>query len=94
MPVSHSSSCSALVFDFIILIALPVGSKLKAPELRKLVEQDEELLNMSDEKLRIAKRGVDEKRMLSTRGARPNVASAAKDYSATSQRMQNEVSLC
>ncbi|KAF9068749.1 hypothetical protein BDP27DRAFT_1184302, partial [Rhodocollybia butyracea] len=70
--------------------SLPVGSKLKAPELRKLVEQDDELLNMSDEKLQIAKRGVDEKRMLSTRGARPNVASAAKDYSATSQRMQTE----
>ncbi|KAF9045876.1 hypothetical protein BDP27DRAFT_1434558 [Rhodocollybia butyracea] len=70
--------------------SLPVGSKLKAPELRKLVEQDDELVNMSDEKLQIAKRGVDKKRMLSTRGARPNIASAPKDYSATSQRMQTE----
>ncbi|KAF9028409.1 hypothetical protein BDP27DRAFT_1153106, partial [Rhodocollybia butyracea] len=70
--------------------SLPVGSKLKAPALRKLVNLDDELLEISDEKLEQAKREVDEKRLLSTRGARPNVASAGKDYSSTSQLIQKE----
>ncbi|KAF9058596.1 hypothetical protein BDP27DRAFT_1432503 [Rhodocollybia butyracea] len=70
--------------------SLPVGSKLKAPALRKLVDLDDELLEISDEKLEQAKREVDEKRLLSTRGARPNVASAGKDYSSTSQLIQKE----
>lgn len=73
--------------------ALPVGSRLKAPALRKLVECDEELLAMTPDMINKAKRDVDEKRLLSTRGARPNVASAGKDYSATAQLMQKEVRL-
>ncbi|KAJ3748068.1 hypothetical protein DFH05DRAFT_1522492 [Lentinula detonsa] len=69
---------------------LPVGQKLKVPALRKLVEDDEELLELSGEKLEQAKREVNEKRMLSTCGTRPNIISVVKDYSATTQRIKKE----
>ncbi|KAJ3848694.1 hypothetical protein EV368DRAFT_86344 [Lentinula lateritia] len=38
---------------------LPVGSKLKAPALRKLVDEDAELLALSDEKVQEAQKEVD-----------------------------------
>ncbi|KAF9077304.1 hypothetical protein BDP27DRAFT_1413728 [Rhodocollybia butyracea] len=66
---------------------LPTGSKLKAPALRKLVEEDEELRTLSGEKVEEAKREVDAQRLLSTRGIRPTNLSAAKDYSAFSRSL-------
>ncbi|KAE9407452.1 hypothetical protein BT96DRAFT_933486 [Gymnopus androsaceus JB14] len=68
----------------------PVGQKLKAPALRKLVDKDTELLEISKEKLEQAKREVDAQRLLSTRGARPNIASAGKDFGCTSRLIKNE----
>lgn len=72
-------------------IALPIGSKLKAPALRKLVDEDSALLALSDDKIEQAKREVDEKRLLSTRGIRPTNLSAAKDYSLFSRSVKKEV---
>ncbi|KAJ3791303.1 hypothetical protein GGU11DRAFT_836785, partial [Lentinula aff. detonsa] len=65
--------------------SLPVGGKLKAPALRKLVDEDEALLMISDDKIEQAKREVVEKRLLSIRGIRPTNLSAGKDYSAFSR---------
>ncbi|KAJ4463658.1 hypothetical protein C8J55DRAFT_494266 [Lentinula edodes] len=70
--------------------SLPVGKKLKAPALRKLVEEDPELLALSDDKVEEAKKEVEAKRLLSTRGIRPTNASAGKDFSATSRLMNTE----
>lgn len=76
-----------------LFVVLPVGQKLKIPALRALVKDDEELLKISGEKLEQAKREVDEKRMLSTCGTRPNITSVVKDYSATTQQIKKEVRL-
>ncbi|KAJ3742463.1 hypothetical protein DFH05DRAFT_1558504 [Lentinula detonsa] len=62
--------------------SLPVGGKLKAPALRKLVDEDEALLMISDDKIEQAKREVEEKRLLSIR--------AGKDYSAFSRLVKKE----
>lgn len=64
---------------------------MKAPALRKLVEEDSELLALSDDKVEEAKKEVEAKRLLSTRGIRPTNASAGKDFSATSRLMNTEV---
>ncbi|KAF8828334.1 hypothetical protein HHX47_DHR4000548 [Lentinula edodes] len=69
---------------------LPVGSKLKAPALRKLVDEDAELLALSDEKVQEAQKEVDAKRLLSTRGIRPTNASAGRDFAATSGLVKTE----
>ncbi|KAF9060852.1 hypothetical protein BDP27DRAFT_1193649, partial [Rhodocollybia butyracea] len=71
-------------------LTLPPGSKLKAPALRKLVDEDEELRTISDEKIEQLKHEVEEKRLLSTRGIRPTNLSAAKDYLAFSQSVKKE----
>lgn len=73
------------------IVALPVGGKLKAPALRKLVDEDEALLRLSDDKIEQAKREVEEKRLLSMRGIRPTNLSAGKDYSAFSRSVKKEV---
>ncbi|KAJ3978714.1 hypothetical protein F5890DRAFT_1653079 [Lentinula detonsa] len=70
--------------------SLPVGGKLKAPALRKLVDEDEALLMISDDKIEQAKREVVEKRLLSIRGIRPTNLSAGKDYSAFSRLVKKE----
>lgn len=66
---------------------------MKIPALRQLVKADEELLEISDEKLEQAKREVDQQRVLSTCGTRPTIASAGKDYSATARQLKKEVDL-
>ncbi|KAJ3769673.1 hypothetical protein FB446DRAFT_706043 [Lentinula raphanica] len=68
----------------------PVGSKLKAPEIREEVKKDQALLALSDEKLEEARREVEEKRLLSLKGARPTIASTAKDFASTSERLKEE----
>ncbi|KAJ4496532.1 hypothetical protein C8R41DRAFT_866151, partial [Lentinula lateritia] len=70
---------------------LPVGSKLKAPALRKLVDEDVELLALSNEKVQEAQKEVDVKRLLSTRGIRPTNAFAGRDFAATSGLVKTEV---
>ncbi|KAJ3740350.1 hypothetical protein DFH05DRAFT_1545796 [Lentinula detonsa] len=70
--------------------SLPVGGKLKAPALRKLVDEDEALLMISNDKIEQAKREVEEKRLLSIRGIRPTNLSAGKDYSAFSRLVKKE----
>ncbi|KAJ3747785.1 hypothetical protein DFH05DRAFT_1541287 [Lentinula detonsa] len=70
--------------------SLPVGGKLKAPALRKLVDEDEALLMISDDKIEQAKREVEEKRLLSICGIRPTNLSAGKDYSAFSRLVKKE----
>ncbi|KAJ3748837.1 hypothetical protein DFH05DRAFT_1540061 [Lentinula detonsa] len=70
--------------------SLPVGGKLKAPALRKLVDEDEALLMISDDKIEQAKWEVVEKRLLSIRGIRPTNLSAGKDYSAFSRLVKKE----
>ncbi|KAJ3830821.1 hypothetical protein F5878DRAFT_648189, partial [Lentinula raphanica] len=68
----------------------PVGSKLKAPEIREEVKKDKALLALSDEKLEEARREVEEKRLLSLKGARPSIASTGKDFAATSEQLKQE----
>ncbi|KAJ3730334.1 hypothetical protein C8R42DRAFT_637106 [Lentinula raphanica] len=65
-------------------------SKLKAPEIREEVKKDLALLALSDEKLEEARREVEEKRLLSLKGARPSIASTGKDFTATTERLKKE----
>ncbi|KAJ3712395.1 hypothetical protein C8R42DRAFT_647560 [Lentinula raphanica] len=69
---------------------LAAGSRLKAPALNRLVEEDDELLSISDEKLQEVIKEIEENRILSTSGTRPSNLSAGKDFQAMSVRFHDE----
>ncbi len=72
-------------------IGLPVGQKLKAPALLALVNEDPDLLALSDDKLKQAIKEVEEKRLLLRRGIRPSNVAAGKDYMVAVSAFEREV---
>lgn len=55
------------------------------------MDEDVELLALSNEKVQEAQKEVDVKRLLSTRGIRPTNAFAGRDFAATSGLVKTEV---
>ncbi|KAJ3746934.1 hypothetical protein EV360DRAFT_76399, partial [Lentinula raphanica] len=62
----------------------------EAPALGRLVEEDDELQSISEEKLREVIKEIEENRILSTSGTRPSNLSAGKDFQAMSVRFHDE----